>query len=126
MSFLYLSHIGRRFPKEPIESSLRVAFASVSISGFMVITLYRSMISASLAVKIFEHPVESLDEIVDSPFNLIVSNGSSVHRMILEGKPGSDFERIVKSGKLKPMKSESEGFKHIIEGKFDVSRESMS
>ena len=116
-AFLYLSHLGRRFPKEPVENSIRVAFVSISICGFMLITLYRSMISASLAVKIFKHPVESLADIPQSPHNLIVSNGSSVHKMLLEADSGSDFDMIVRSGKLIAMKSEAEGFDNILKCK---------
>lgn len=80
----------------------------------MLITLYRCMISASLAVKIFAPPIKSLDEIPGSQYSLIVSNGSSVHQMLLNAEPGSDYHNLVTSYKLMPMKSEAVGFDHII------------
>lgn len=39
--FVLLAFLGRRFPREPQAMSLRLAFASVSIGGFIVICLYR-------------------------------------------------------------------------------------
>ena len=39
--FVGMAHIGRRFPKEPKSTSSRVAFASVSIGGFILISVYR-------------------------------------------------------------------------------------
>ncbi len=40
-SFVVLAYLGRRFPKEPLANSLRLAFATVSLSGFILISLYR-------------------------------------------------------------------------------------
>lgn len=120
-AFLYLANLGRRFPKEPLENSLRTAFLSVSLSGFLLITLYRSMISASLAVKIFHPPVQSLEEIPLSGYSLIISNGSSVHQMLINAEPGSDYHNLVKSNKLVPMKSEALGFDHIIKSTISFS-----
>lgn len=83
----------------------------------MLITLYRSMISASLAVKIFTPPVNSIEEILYSHHQLIVSNGSSVHRMLLEADQDSDLYRLHKFFKLIPMKSEAIGLSHIVQSK---------
>ena len=99
-AFLYLSHIGRRFPKEPQEMSLRTAFVSISLSGFMIITLYRSMISASLAIKIYKPPIDSIEDILQTPYNLIISNGTSVHDMFKNAAENSTFHKITASGKL--------------------------
>ena len=99
---MYLSHIGRRFPHEPLETSIRIAFVSISICGFIIISLYRARISASLAVKVFHHPIESLEGIIDSPYKLQVANGTSVHRMFLDAPTNSDYHGILKSEKLVP------------------------
>ena len=39
--FVLLAQLGRRFPREPKSFSLRLAFASISFGGFIVISLYR-------------------------------------------------------------------------------------
>ena len=109
-AFLYLSHIGRRFPKEPQEISLRTAFVSISFCGFMVITLYKSMISASLAVKIYKPPIDTIEEILHSPYNLMITNGSSVHDMFENAAENSTYKQIVNSGKLVLTKQDPLGF----------------
>ena len=113
-AFLYLSHLGRRFPKEPQEVSLRTAFFSISFCGFMIITLYRSMISASLAVKIYKPPVNSIEDILQSPFNLIIANGTSVHEMFKNAPVNSTYKQLLDSGKLVLSKSDPSGLQTII------------
>ena len=113
---MYLSHLGRRFPAEPKEISIRIAFVSTSICGFLLITLYRSMISASLAVKIFHHPVSDLDGIVESPYQLMLSKGSSIHNMFLEAKENTPYRRVLDSGKLLTVSSFPEGSKMLLKG----------
>ena len=115
-AFLYLSHIGRRFPKEPQEISLRTAFVSISFCGFMVITLYRSMISASLSVKIYKPPVSTIDDILHTPYNVMIANGSSIHDMFRNAAENSTYKHIVNSGKLILTKSDPTGLQTIIEG----------
>ena len=115
-AFLYLSHIGRRFPKEPQEISLRTAFVTISLSGFMIITLYRSMISASLAIKIYKPPINTIEEILHTPYNLMIANGSSVHDMFRNAAENSPYEKIVNSGKLVPTKTDPFALQTIIEG----------
>ena len=110
-AFLYLSHIGRRFPKEPQEISLRTAFVTISLSGFMIITLYRSMISASLAIKIYKPPINTIEEILHTPYNLMIANGSSVHDMFRNAAENSPYDKIVNSGKLVPTKTDPFAYK---------------
>ena len=76
------------------------------------------MISASLAVRVFEHPIDSIEDLLHSPYNLIISNGSSIHKMLINAKPGSVYQKIAHSGKLIPMKSEAIGLDYMIESKF--------
>ena len=114
-AFLYLSHIGRRFPKEPQEISLRTAFVSISFCGFMIITLYRSMISASLAIKIYKPPLDSIEDILQTPYNLIISNGTSVHDMFKNAVENSTFQKIAASGKLVLSKNDQLGLQTMIE-----------
>ena len=109
-AFLYLSHIGRRFPKEPQEVSLRTAFVTISLSGFMIITLYRSMIAASLAIKIYKPPIDTIEEILHSPYNLMITNGSSMHDMFKTAADNSTYKQIANSGKLVLTKQDPLGF----------------
>ena len=76
------------------------------------------MISASLAVTVFHHPIDSIEDLIQSPYNLIVSNGSSIHKMLLTAKPGSVYHKIAHSGKLIPMKSEAIGLDYMIESTY--------
>ena len=39
--FVFFAQIGRRFPMEPKNTAMRIAFVSVSFGGFIVISLYR-------------------------------------------------------------------------------------
>ena len=121
-AFLYLSHIGRRFPKEPQDISLRTAFVTISLSGFMIITLYRSMISASLAIKIYKPPINTIEEILHTPYNLMIANGSSVHDMFRNAAEDSAYKNIVNSGKLVPTKTDPFALQTIIEGWVNQSK----
>ena len=117
-AFLFLSHIGRRFPKEPNEFSIRIAFASISLCGFFLITLYRAMLSASLAIKIFEHPVQSLEDILESEHNLLVEEGTALHKMFVDGNSNSVHGKIRDSGKLIVKPNQIEVYKSLRTGKF--------
>ena len=95
-----LAHLKKRFPQEPKYLAPRVAFLSISLSGFVLFSFYSSMISASLAVKKFYPPVNSLDEILDSPYNLIMTNGSSTHIMFKNAANDSVYAHLRNSGKI--------------------------
>ena len=105
-AFLYLSHLGRRFAQEPQDLSLRTAFLSISLCGFMIFTLYKSMISASLAIKVYKPPVDTLEEILNTPYNLIITNGTSIHEMFKT--ENSLYHKIFNSGKLIVTKNNGE------------------
>ena len=56
--------MGRRFPFEPNSISLRIIFLTISLLGFYIISIYRAMLGASLAVRIFKEPVSELEELL--------------------------------------------------------------
>ena len=64
------------------------------------------MISATLTVELFKPPVNSIEEIINFPHKLVVSNGSSVHRMFLEATSDSPYAQVLAAGKLTTAKSE--------------------
>lgn len=116
IAFLYLSHLGRRFPREPRKMSLKVAFVSVSFCGFMLITLYRCMISASMAIQIMHHPVQSLREVLNSPFNILVTEGTSIHSYFKDASEDSYLNEILQSDKFTLVQSASEAIERVSEG----------
>ena len=68
-AFLVMSSLGRRFPKEPSYISLRIIFFGISFCGFVMISLYRAMLGASLAIKISKPPVSSLADLLRDDHN---------------------------------------------------------
>ena len=56
--------MGKRFPFEPSSNSLRIIFLTISLLGFYMISIYRAMLGASLAVRIFKEPVSELEELL--------------------------------------------------------------
>ena len=72
------------------------------------------MISASLAVKIYKPPVDSIEDILQSPFNLIIANGTSVHEMFKNAPVNSTYKQLLDSGKLVLSKSDLSGLQTII------------
>ena len=75
------------------------------------------MISASLAVKIFDHPVQSLEDILDSEHNLLIAGGNSIHRMFLNADTNSVYGKIRDSGKLIIKSSGIEAYDSLLKGK---------
>ena len=121
LSFLYLSHLGRRFHKEPGKTSLRIAFATVSFCGFVLVTLYRSQIGACLAIKIFRPPIENIEEVPQSPYRLLIVNGTSIHDMFKVAEKTDDIRhQIMNDNKIKLVKTSNEGVRMLEEGKMSL------
>ena len=55
--------IGKRMTTEPNWFSTRIAFLSLVLSGFVIITVYRAILVAFVAIEIESPPVQSLPEI---------------------------------------------------------------
>ena len=91
---------------DPKNGSLRIAFLTVSLYGFLLFNMYQSMIAASIAVKIFKPPIHSIEEILHAPINIYVDEGSSVHKMFLNDAEDSLYGKILSSGKLKTTTSD--------------------
>ncbi len=89
---------------------------AVSFCGFMFITLYRSQIAASLAIRVYKPPVTSFEDVLESDHIIMVSEGTSVHTMFTDAPAGSTLNKIVKADKLKPWVSDPNAAQILVDG----------
>ena len=119
LSFFFLAHLGRGFDKEPLRiSGMKIAFYTVSFTGFMIFTMYTSYLSASLIVKKVGPPIKNIEEITEFPNKLAMSDGGSIHKMFLNAKNGSTYEKILTSGKIQTSKRDTLWIQNAMKGKF--------
>jgi ABC-type amino acid transport substrate-binding protein len=78
LSFSILSTMGKRFPIEPHTVSGRMAFLLISIIGFVIISVYRAMLGASLSIIKIRHPVNSMDDVLVSDYKIATVAGTSM------------------------------------------------
>ena len=97
-----MTHLGLGFPSEPNSSSMRIAFISMTIYGFLVINMYEAMFAAMMAIEVIHPPVRNIEEIKDFPNKLTLSNGSSVHNLFLNADKDSVYQQLWNNGKIKP------------------------
>ena len=117
LGFFYFAHLGKSYKREAEKGSIKVAYIAISFYGFMLFSMYQSMISASLAVKILKEPVNGIEDFLSSKFKLIVSNSSSVHKEFLDSDENELYGKLMKSGKVGLFNGESEWVKHALESK---------
>ena len=101
---IFLTHLGLGFPSEPNSSSMRIAFISMTIYGFLIINMYEAMFAAMLAIEVINPPIKDIEGINNFPYKLTLSNGSSVHKLFLNAKEDSIYHQLLKNGKNKPTK----------------------
>jgi hypothetical protein len=53
------------------------------------------MLGASLAIQIYKPPVTSLEDVLESSYNLIVAEGNSITKMFLNSPEGSVLSRLL-------------------------------
>ena len=76
--FSYTTLLGKKFAVDLSQDSGRLIVLLVSFAGFVFINLYKAMLGASLAIKIYHPPFSSLEEILDSSHQILVTqNGYS-------------------------------------------------
>ena len=98
--------IGKRFPVEPRCISARVAFFSISFSGFIIISLYRAMLAASLAVTTkIGPPFQSLEGMADSEYKVYVYPNSVSSSFFEDAQVDSARHRIG-THKLLPLRDD--------------------
>ena len=91
---IYLTHLGLGFPSVPNSFSMRIAFISMTISGFFIYKMYEAMLTAALAIEVINPPVENIQGIKNFPYKLTLSNGSSVHKFFLNAEKGSIYQQL--------------------------------
>ena len=121
LSFVIFSQIGKRFPQEPKLISLRTGFFTISLIGFFLISIYKAMLGASLAIKVFKDPITDLHELLDrNDLDLIVSGTSSVKDYFKDAKPGSYQHQLwlnkLNNTPVNLIKNDETGMKEIATG----------
>ena len=99
---IFLTHLGLGFPSEPNSSSMRIAFLSMTIYGFLIINMYEAMFAAMLAIEVIRPPVQNIEGIKNFPNKLTLSNGSSIHKLFLNANKDSIYHQLLQNGKIKP------------------------
>ena len=99
---IFLTHLGLGFPSEPNSSSMRIAFLSLTIYGFLIINMYEAMFAAMLAIEVIRPPVQNIEGIKNFPNKLTLSNGSSIHKLFLNANKDSIYHQLLQNGKIKP------------------------
>ena len=105
--------LGRRCPSEPDRMSSRILFCTICLAGFFIISLYRAMLGASLAIAIEgKPPVFTLEDIHDFKYDLSGIAHTSYEKLFTHAKKGTIHNKIYEAGLLSPIAfgSEQEAF----------------
>ena len=108
-------------PGEPILpfNAVQMAIALPSLAGLILFSVYRAMLSASLAIKIEHKPYSSISEIVSSQKQIIIEDQSAIHQHILQ--PGLEVSQL-NNPNLKPVLDDTIGsMTNILNGTFTNS-----
>ena len=124
LSFSAISLMGRRFPIEPRTMSARMAFVTISAVGFIIISLYRAMIGAELTIIKIKHPVNSMEEVLNSDYNVAVMSGTAME-YYFDTSNSSTLKRITQN-KLKKIKPESLSMGEALQQIIDEEPESLA
>ena len=89
-NFVMRSVIGKRISTEPKWYSTRIAFVTLVLCGFFIITLYRAILVAFVAVENHSPPIKSLDDLKQSKYRLAVLKDSNMDAMFLNATKGSE------------------------------------
>ena len=69
-----------------------------------------------LAVKISKPPVNGIEEVPQSPYRILLSEGSSVHKMFTQAEYGSDYHKIFINNRLGFVKNGRDGVYQLANG----------
>jgi hypothetical protein len=81
--------IGKRISTEPTWLSSKLAFCVLVLSGFFILSRYRSILVAFVAVEIDHPPVESFNELIKSNYLVAVKKDTVAGDVFLKAKPGT-------------------------------------
>ena len=94
--FSILSTLAKRFPIEPKSFACRIAFITVSLTGFVIISLYRAMLGASLAITIHHPPINSMKDVLESEYKIGTLSGTNLEKYFTESEKNSYLFEIGK------------------------------
>ena len=94
--FSLYSTIAKRFPSEPDSVACRIAFVTVSFAGFIIISLYRAMLGASLAITKDHPPINSMKEVLESDYDIITMGGTNYETYFTKAEHDSYLYSISK------------------------------
>ena len=94
--FSVYSTIAKRFPTEPDSIACRIAFVTISFAGFILISLYRAMLGASLAITKEHPPINSMEEVLDSDYDIITMGGTNYEAFFTKADKDSYLYTISK------------------------------
>ena len=116
--FMYVSQLGISSPKEPTLNWMRIVFWIVSFLGYIILNLYQNYIGAFLAIPHFRPPVTGLEEIMDYPYKLSISEGSSVEKYFHLAENGSIQNQLLMNNKLVLHTKDTAGIEQMLKGNF--------
>ena len=100
INFVLRSVIGKRIATEPTSYSARIAFAIIVFSGFVIITVYRSILVAFVAVELDHPPVKSLNELRNSKYLVAVHKDSAIDAIFQNARPEFEEYKLQKEKKI--------------------------
>ena len=100
INFLLRSIIGKSVPSEPKSSSVRVAFLSLVLAGFLFITLYRVILVAFATVEIQNPPIRSFNELRTSNYRLAVHKDTAMESIFVHAAETSEEYKLEKEKKI--------------------------
>ena len=74
----------------PIRTSSRVFFLTCSMLGYIFISSYTSILSATMIVRKFQYPFQSLEEVANNDaLTYLIRNGSAAMTYYQSAMPGT-------------------------------------
>ena len=93
--------IAKRIPSEPHQTSSRIIFFCVLFSGFVIISLYRAMLGASLAITVEKKPpVSSFEDILRLKYRIALRANTNHEKMFTDAVGNSVEDKIYQAGLL--------------------------
>ena len=116
VAHMYCSQLCIGSPKEPRITSLRLVFFTISLAGYFIFSLYTGYIGAFLAIQIVRSPVNNLQDVLESPYDLAVAKGSSVEKYFTEALNDTIHFKLLSKGKITSKGRDPEALKLMLEG----------
>ena len=99
-NFVLRLFIGKRISTEPSWLSSRLAFFVLVLSGFFILSLYRAILVAFVAVEIDTPPIKSLNGIIGSNYIVAAKKYTEYDGMFQNSKPETTEYEIQNSNKV--------------------------